>query len=145
MAEKVFWPLTIKSHIKNNGFWSNLPNWIDFRLLPKFFQRICSAMFSSFSRLSYFFDLPISKFVLKPFIFIQQKILEARFSPPNSTFSPQLPPPTFSNFVVFRTYVTQFKWAQLFDSIFHHFLYGFLIINYKNHVKNDDRPICQIG
>ena len=56
--------------------------------------------------ISDFFDFSILKFVLKRFIFIQQKILEARFSPPNSTFSPPFPPSIFSNFVVFRTYVT---------------------------------------
>ena len=44
------------------------------------------AIFGRFSLLSYFFDLSILKFVIKRFIFIQQKILEARFSPPNSTF-----------------------------------------------------------
>ena len=84
-------------------------------------RRVCSrskawynsVIFGPFLLISYFFDLYISKFVLKRFIFIQQQILEARFSPPNSTFSPPFSPPTFFNFVVFRTYVTQFKWGQI--------------------------------
>ena len=45
-----------------------------------------SAIFGHILLLSYFFDLSIWKFVFKRFISIQQKILEARFSPPNSTF-----------------------------------------------------------
>ena len=97
---------------KNKDFWSNLPNWIDFRLLPKIFQKIFSAIFGPFAPLSNFFDLSKLKIYLKTSIFIQRKILETHFRPPNSTFSPQLPPPHFSNFVVFLTYVTQFKWAQ---------------------------------
>ena len=78
----------------------------------KILQKIFSAIFGPFSPLSHFFDLSKWKFDLKTSIFIKRKILEACFSLPNSTFSPQLPPPTFSNFVVFQTYVTQFKWGQ---------------------------------
>ena len=63
-----------------------MPNWIDFRLLPKNFQKIFSAIFGPFSPSSHFFDLSKLKFALKTSIFIQRKILEARFSPPNSAF-----------------------------------------------------------
>ena len=108
-----------------------MPNWIDFRVLPKIFQKIFSAIFGPFSLLSHFFDLSKLKIYLKTSIFIQRKILEARFSPPNSTFSPQLPPPTFSNFVVFRTYVTQFKWAQQIPFFFN------FHITIRNHKNND--------
>ena len=44
------------------------------------------VIFGPFSPISYFFDLSILKFVLKRFIFIQQKSLEAPASPPSSTF-----------------------------------------------------------
>ena len=111
-----FLTIIYKNHIKNNDFWSNLTNWIDFRVLPKIFQKIFPAIFGPFSLLSHFFDLSKLKIYLKTFIFIQQKILEARFSPPNSTFYSPSSPPTFFNFVVFRTYVTQFKWGQRIQS-----------------------------
>ena len=83
---KVFWPSTIKNHIKNNDFESKLPNWIDFQTLPKFSKRWFWQFSAVFSLTFHVFDLSISKFVFKRFIFIQQQILEARFSPSNSTF-----------------------------------------------------------
>ena len=78
----------------------------------KIFSKNVVGHFRPFFAIILFFDLSISNFDLKTSIFIQRQILEARFSHPNSTFSSRLPPPTFSNFVVFRTFVTQFKWGQ---------------------------------
>ena len=116
-------------------------------------------IFGCFSLLSYFFDISKLKIDLKTSIFIKRKILEALFSPPNSTFSPPFPSSIFSNYVVFRTYVTQFKCCQSEDEysgvdlhpkvlihppdfkwphlnpIFPYFFTGFLTIIYKKPYK----------
>ena len=63
--------------------------------------KIPTTTHGPFSPIYHFFDLSKLKFALKTFIFIQQEILEARFRPPNSTFSPQLPPPHFFQFCRF--------------------------------------------
>ena len=45
----VLWPSTIKNHTKIDDFWSNLPNWIDFQILPKF-SKTCFWPFSAVFR-----------------------------------------------------------------------------------------------
>ena len=50
----------------------------------KIFEKICLVIFGRFSIISDIFDLCILKFVFKRSIFLQRKILEARFWTPNS-------------------------------------------------------------
>ena len=104
-----FLTIIYKKQYKKQGFLIQFATLDRFPNSTQSFQKMFSAIFGTFSLSCYFFDLSKLKIDLKTSTFIKRKILEARFSPPNSTFSPQLPPPHFSNFVVFRTYVTQFK------------------------------------
>ena len=98
---RVFWPSTTKNHIKNNDSWWTLPNWIHFQLLLKKFQKIFSAIFGPFSLTSYFFELSISKFVLKRLIFIQHKNSRSLFFASKLLFFSPIPTTHFFQFCGF--------------------------------------------
>ena len=102
----------MKNHIKNNDFWSNLPNWIDFRLLPKNSKNLFGHFRHFFAIISFFWPFQI-KDRPQNINFHSTKNSRSPLFASKLPFSPPFSPPSFFNFVVFRTYVTQFKWGQL--------------------------------
>ena len=109
---QVFWPSTIKNHIKNNDFWSNVPNWIDFKILPKFPKKCFGNFRPFFAIISYFRPFHV-KVRIQNMHFHSTQNLEARVFASKLNFLFSIFIIHFFNSVVFWTYVTPFKLGQI--------------------------------
>ena len=100
------WTSDIKNHLKNNDFWFNLPNRIDFKFYH-FFRKMFLVIFGNFSLLSYFLTLPYQSSYSNGSFPFNKKFWKPFFAS-KLQFSLFIFIMYFFNFVVFRTYVTQF-------------------------------------